>query len=119
MRMLATRCSCARKRQRLAHDLIQFDGRPRGVALPRKGLQVADDAGGAFGGVVNRIEIATRAFVEFEGCQPLGAREDRRERIVQLVRHAGHRLAQRRQFLGLQKLLVDVARLILEPSCAP
>ena len=41
--------------------------------------------------------------------------QDGRERIVQLVRDAGNRLSERRQLLGLQQLMVEVARLILEP----
>ena len=47
-------------------------------------------------------------------AQPLGARQDRRQRIVQFVRHAGHGLSQRRHFFGLKQLLVDVAGLIVE-----
>ena len=46
--------------------------------------------------------------------EPLGPRQDRRERIVQLVRDAGNRLAERGQLLGLQQLVIHVARLILE-----
>ena len=52
------------QRQRLAHDLIEIDGRPRRVALARERLQVADDAGGALGGVVDGVEIAAGELVE-------------------------------------------------------
>ena len=41
--------------------------------------------------------------------ESLGPAEDRGERIVQLVRDAGHRLAERSHLLGLQQLVVDVA----------
>jgi hypothetical protein len=103
------------KRHRFLHDLIQIDGRPRRMPLPRERLQVADNTSGAFGGVVNRIEVASRAFIEIARGQAFRAREDGRQRIVQLVRNAGHRLAQRRQLFGLKKLLIDVPGLILEP----
>ena len=46
--------------------------------------------------------------------QPLGPRQDGRQRVVQLVRHARDGLAERRHLLGLQQLVVEVARLILE-----
>ena len=46
--------------------------------------------------------------------QPLGPAEDRRQRVVQLVRDAGNRLAERRHLLGLQQLVIDVARLVVE-----
>ena len=46
--------------------------------------------------------------------EPLGPRQDRGERVVQLVRDAGDGLAERRHLLGLQQLVVQVARLVLE-----
>ena len=46
--------------------------------------------------------------------EPLGPGEDRGERIVQLVRDAGDRLAERGHLLGLQQLVIDVARLIVQ-----
>ena len=52
------------KRQRLAHDLVQIDRRARRVPLARERLQVADDARGALGGVVDGVEIAARLLVE-------------------------------------------------------
>ena len=98
------------ERQRFAHDDVEVDGRARRVPLARERLQVADDAGGAFGGVVNGVEVAAGQLVEPAAVQPLGAGQDRRERVVQLVRHARHRLAQRRELLGLRQLVVQVAR---------
>ena len=46
--------------------------------------------------------------------QALGPRQDRAERVVQLVGDAGDRLAEHRHLLGLEQLLVEVARLVLE-----
>ena len=40
--------------------------------------------------------------------------QDRGERVVQLVRDARNRLSERRHLLGLQELLVEVARLVVE-----
>ena len=47
--------------------------------------------------------------------EALCPRQDCRERIVQLVRDTGDRLAERRELLGLQQLVIQVARLVLEP----
>ena len=46
--------------------------------------------------------------------QPLGPGQDGRERVVQLVRDAGDRLPERGEFFGLQQLVIQVARLVLE-----
>ena len=46
--------------------------------------------------------------------EPFGPAENRRERVVQLVRDAGNGLAERGHFLGLQQLVIDVARLVVE-----
>ena len=102
--------------ERLAHDLIEIDGRPGRVPLARERLQVAHDARGPFGGVVDGVEIAAGELVEPPPAQPLGARQDRRQRVVQLVRDARHRLAQRGEFFGLRQLQIEIARLILQLS---
>ena len=61
------------------------------------------------------LEAAADRLVERLRCdEPLGPAEDRRERVVQLVRDAGDRLAERRHLLGLQQLVIDVARLVVE-----
>ena len=46
--------------------------------------------------------------------EPLGPAENRRERIVELVRDAGNGLAERGHLLGLQELVIDVARLVVQ-----
>jgi hypothetical protein len=98
----------------IAHDLIQIDRGAGGVPLARERLQVADDARGALGGVVDGVEIAPRGLVGAPAGEPFGAGEDRRQRVVQLVRHPRHRLAERRQLFGLRELVVEIARLILQ-----
>jgi hypothetical protein len=105
--------------QRLTHDGIQIHHRPRRVAFPCERLQVTDDPGGPLGRVVDRIEVASRLVVEPAAREPLRARQNRRERIVELVRHPRHGLPERRQFLGLRQLMVEVARLVLQllPLC--
>ena len=47
--------------------------------------------------------------------ETLGPTEDCRERVVQFVRDAGDRLAKRGHLLRLQQLLIQVARLVVEP----
>ena len=103
------------QRQRFAHDLIDVHHRARRLALAREGEQVADDARGALGFAEDRFEAAAHRLVERRALrEPLGPAEDRRERVVQLVRDAGDRLAERRHLLGLQELVIDVARLVVE-----
>jgi hypothetical protein len=46
--------------------------------------------------------------------EPLGPGQDRGERVVQLVRDAGDRLPERRELLGLEQLVVEIARLVFE-----
>ena len=46
--------------------------------------------------------------------QALRPRQDRRQRVVQLVRDAGDGMAEGRHLLGLQQLGLDVARLVVE-----
>ena len=58
---------------------------------------------------------AAGRFVEIALGQPLGPAQDRGERIVQFVRDAGDRLAKRRHLLCLEQLLIEIARLIIEP----
>ena len=105
---------CA-ERQRLAYDGVDIDHGARRLALAREGQEVADDAGGALGFAEDRFEAAADGGVERCALgQPLRPAEDRGERIVQLVRDARNRLAERRHLLGLQQLVVDVAGLVVE-----
>jgi hypothetical protein len=60
------------------------------------------------------VEPAPRALVGRPLREPLGPGQDRGERVVQLVRDAGNRLAERRELLGLEQLVVEIARLVLE-----
>ena len=63
----------------------------------------------------DRLEAAAQRFVEaFPLRQTLGPAEDRGERVVQLVRDAGDRLSERGHFFGLQQLVVDIARLVVQ-----
>ena len=103
------------QRERLAHDLVHVHHRARRLPLAREGQQVADDARGALGFAEDRLEAAADRLVERRALrQALGPAEDRRERVVQLVRDAGDRLAERRHLLRLQELVIDVARLVVE-----
>ena len=103
------------KRQRLANHLIQVHHRARGVTLAGEGQQIADDLGRALRLTQDRFEAALGLIVDRSLREPLGPRQDRGERIVELVGDAGDRLPQRRQLLRLQQLMIQIARLILEP----
>ena len=63
----------------------------------------------------DRLEAAADRLVERGALrQALGPAEDGGERVVQLVRDTGNRLAERRHFLRLQQLVIDVARLVVQ-----
>ena len=63
----------------------------------------------------DRLEAAADRLVERRSLrQPLRPAEDRRQRVVQLVRDAGDRLPERGHLLGLQQLVIDVARFVVE-----
>ena len=102
------------QRQRLAHDLIEVDHRARALPLAREGQQLAHDLRGALGLVEDHIHAAPRAVVERARGQAFGPGEDGGQRVVELVRDARNGLAERGHLLGLQQLLVEVARLIVE-----
>ena len=112
--MLLMRCSYDRKRQRFADNLVQVDHRARRVALAGEGQKVADDLGGAFRFAEDRLETPARLFVDVTLGEPLGPGEDRRQRVIELVGDAGDRLSERSELLGLQQLMVEIARLIFE-----
>ena len=102
------------ERQRLAHDVVDVHHRARRVPLAREREQVPDDARRAFGFREDDVEAAPRLIVRLAVRQPLGPGEDGGERVVQLVRDARDRLAERGELLGLQQLVVEVARLVVE-----
>ena len=99
---LVRRCSYDAQRERLAHDLIEVDHRARRVSLSRERQQVPDDLRRALGLAENRLEPAARLVVDRPLRQPLRPGEDVGERVVQLVRHAGDRLAERRELFRLR-----------------
>ena len=115
MVMLLSALFVRAQRERLADDLVQVDHRARGVALARERQQVADDLRGALRLAQDGLEAALRLLVDRSLREPLGPGQDRRERVVQLVRDAGDRLAERGELFRLQQLVIQIARLILEP----
>ena len=102
------------QRERFPHDLIEIDHRARRVALAREGQQVAHDLRGALRFAQDRFETAARLLVDRFLREPFRPGEDGCERIVQLVRHARDGLPERGELLGLEQLVIQVARLILE-----
>ena len=101
------------QRERFAHHLVEVHHRARGLALAGEGQQVADDAGGAFGLAEDDLETLLRLVVDGAFRQAFGPRQDRGERVVQLVRDARDGLAERGHLLGLQQLVAAVARLVV------
>ena len=101
-------------RQRFTHHLVDVHPGPGRVPLARERQEVPHDPGGSLRLVEDDVEAALGRGVGGALRQPLRPGEDRRERVVQLVRDAGHRLAERGELLGLQRLVVEVLRLIVD-----
>ena len=85
------------------------------MALAGERQEVADDLRRALRFAEDRLEAAPRLIVHRALRQPFRPRQDRRQRVVQLVRDAGDGLPERGQFFRLQQLMVEIARLVLEP----
>ena len=105
------------QRERLADDVVQVDHGARGLTFASERQQVAHDSGGALRLAEDGLEAPPGLLVNLRGRplrQPLGQGQDRRERVVQLVGDAGDRLAERGELFGLQQLVIQVARLVLE-----
>ena len=103
------------QRERLAHHLVEVHGRPRRVALAGERLQVADDARGAFGGVVDGVEVACASARR--GGVPLS--RSAQARIVASGLFSSCATPDivwpsAASLLGLRQLLVQIARLILQ-----
>ena len=115
--MLVMRCSYDRKRERLAHNVVEVDHRAGRLPLARERQQIPDDLRGPLGLAQDGFEPPLRPFVNLARGplrQTLGPREDRRQRVVELVGDAGDGLTECRELLCLKKLMVQVARLFLE-----
>ncbi len=102
------------QRQSLANDLVEVDHRARRMPLAGEHQQIADDLRGALRLAEDRLETTARLVVHTALREPLGARQNRRERVVQLVRDTGNGLTQGGELLGLQELVIEIARLIFE-----
>ena len=113
--MLLIRCSYERSASVSRTTWLRFDHRARRVPLAGKRQQVAHDLRRALRLAQDRFETALGLLVDRSLREPLGPRQDRRERIVQLVRDAGNRLTERGELFRLQQLMIEIARLIFEP----
>ncbi len=91
--------------QRPLDHVVQVDGRALRRLLAGKGQEVPHDPAGALRLLVNHLEVAAvflRDLLLLE--QELGETGDRRERIVQLVRHTRHELSDGGELLALNEL---------------
>ena len=101
--------------QRFADHEIHVDHRARRLALAGEGQQVPHDPRRALRFAEDRLEPAADRVLERGALrQAFGPAQNGRERVVQLVRDARDRLAERGHLLGLEQLVKDVAGLIVE-----
>ena len=112
--MLPSRCSCCRsasvsRTTSLTSTVARVECRLRANVSRCRTMRAARSASW-------RI-VSSPCLISGPGLparHPLGPHQDRGERVVQLVGDAGDGLAEHRHLLGLQELLVEVARLFLE-----
>ncbi len=102
------------EREGFAHHLVEVHHRARGLALPGKRQQVADDAGGAFGFAEDDLEPALGLVVE----PGRSASRSAHDRIVASGLFSSCATPEmvwpeRGHLLGLQQLVAAVARLIV------
>ncbi len=102
-------------RERLAHHLIEIHHGARRLPLAREGQQVAHDSRGPLRLGEDRLDPPTNRFRRGPLSQPFRPGEDRRQRIVELVRHPRDRLSERGELFGLQELEVEIAFLPFQP----
>ena len=99
----------------LANHLIDVDHRARRLTLARECQQVPHNARGPFRLAQDDFQPAPHLRLERRLLgQALRPRQDRGEWIVEFVRDAGNRLAERGHFLCLEELVVDVAGLVVQ-----
>ena len=89
--------------ERGAHDLVDRCALPltRRTRVADEVLRQLVDAPRAFDDLARALEIARRAFFQPLTHDVLAVDADRRQRVVELVHHAGRELAERGQLLGL------------------
>ncbi len=99
------------KRQHALHELGHVLRLARGGLSARERQQVADDARGAPGLLGNAPKVESDFLGRPRGIartqlalEQLREADDARQRVVQLVRDAGHQLTDRRELLGLKQL---------------
>ena len=112
--MLPSRCSCCRsasvsRTTSLTSTVARVECRLRANVSRCRTMRAARSASWR---IVSSPCADLRAGLPAR--HPLGPHQDRGERVVQFVRDAGDRLAEHRHLLGLEQLLVEVARLLLE-----
>src|SRR5258708_18195718 len=94
--------------RRGANDLVQIRRRSIGRGPAHEREQIADDLPGARGFLSDQLEIA---LLDGGGAlldHQLDAPDDRLKGIVNLVRHAGHQLADGRQALAVDELIAEL-----------
>ena len=89
-----------------AHQIVEVDRRAVGHAAARERQQVAHDLAGAHRFLAHELEVGLVDALRLVEHQ-LGAADDRLERVVDLVRHAGDELANRREPLAVHELVAQ------------
>ena len=88
---------------------------PDEPARPREDEQVAHDFRGAIGFAINALHIASQRLRKgARGAQQLEMAEHALQRVVQLVRDAGDKLAERRELFGLHQPVPQIGALGFE-----
>ena len=99
--------------QRAHHHLAEHHRPAPRRPRPRHGEEGPHDAGAALGGGVDLLDPRRHRRVGRHLAQHRGIADDDRERVVELVRHAGEQRPERRQLLALVQRLARARHLRL------
>ena len=92
------------ERERLLHHLVEIHRGALGRALAREQQQISDDLRHPVGLAHHQLDRPQHARRHVPREQELAVADDDAERVVQLVGHARHELAERRHLGGLDQL---------------
>ena len=98
--------------ERVADHLVEIDHQALGFVFAREHQQILYDPGSTFGLGMDLLQILAYPFGQAGiAQQQLGIARDAGEWIVELMRDAGDKLADRGELFGMQELLFEAAAL--------
>src|ERR1700687_3257174 len=102
------------QRQRLLESLVELHGSTLGLVLAGEAQEILNNTVGALCLLVKFVGILDALLSHLPaGSQQLAVTEDGGKRVVQFVRDTGDQLADRRQLLAVEQLLLGTAQVFV------